>query len=69
MGDKAGDSGQRMDLGTGISLGDREVGLGSRETEGLKKDKPGAQPSSRSLEALEPPSQARYLLTLATGSK
>ena len=33
MGDKAGDSGQRMDLGTGISLGDREVGLGSRETE------------------------------------
>ena len=33
MGDRAGDSGQRMGLRTGISLGDREVGLGSRETE------------------------------------
>lgn len=54
MGDRAGDSGQRMGLRTGISLGDREVGLGSRETEGLKKDKPGAQPRSWALEAPEP---------------
>ena len=54
MGDRAGDSGQRMGLGTGISLGDREVGLGNRETEGLKKDKPRAQSSSQSLEAPEP---------------
>lgn len=43
-----------MGLRTGTSLGDREVGLGSRETEGLKKDKPGAQPRSRALEAPEP---------------